>query len=141
VHLYINSPGGSVTAGLSIYDTMQFIKPDVSTMCVGQAASMGAFLLCGGAKGKRFILPNARTMIHQPSGGAQGQATDIDIHAREILIIRERLNRLMAEHTGQPLETIERDTERDRFMDASQSCDYGLVDEVVSSRSKAPAAL
>ncbi|KGE03574.1 ATP-dependent Clp endopeptidase proteolytic subunit ClpP [Pseudohaliea rubra] len=141
VHLYINSPGGSVTAGLSIYDTMQFIKPDVSTMCVGQAASMGAFLLCGGAKDKRFILPNARTMIHQPSGGAQGQATDIDIQAREILIIRERLNRLMAEHTGQPIEVIERDTERDRFMDANQSCDYGLVDTVVSARGTAPAGV
>ena len=134
IHLYINSPGGSVTAGLSIYDTMQFIGPDVSTMCVGQAASMGAFLLCGGAKGKRYCLPNARTMIHQPSGGAQGQATDIDIHAREILIIRQRLNQLMAEHTGQSLETIERDTERDRFMDAEQSREYGLVDEVVSTR-------
>lgn len=134
IHLYINSPGGSVTAGLSIYDTMQFIKPDVSTMCIGQAASMGAFLLSGGAKGKRFCLPNARTMIHQPSGGAHGQATDIDIHAREILIIRERLNRLMAEHTGQDLETIERDTERDRFMDAEQSKAYGLIDEVVSRR-------
>ncbi|MCB1676422.1 MAG: ATP-dependent Clp endopeptidase proteolytic subunit ClpP [Halioglobus sp.] len=134
VHLYINSPGGSVTAGLSIYDTMQFIKPDVSTMCVGQAASMGAFLLCGGARGKRYCLPNARTMIHQPSGGAHGQATDIDIHAREILIIRQRLNELMAAHTGQSLEVIERDTERDRFMDAAQSKAYGLVDEVVSSR-------
>ncbi len=141
VHLYINSPGGSVTAGLSIYDTMQFIKPDVSTMCVGQAASMGAFLLCGGAKNKRFILPNARTMIHQPLGGAQGQASDIEIHAREILYIRERLNQLMAEHTGQPLETIARDTERDRFMDAAQSCEYGIVDKVVSSRSKSPEAL
>ena len=140
IHLYINSPGGSVTAGLSIYDTMQFIKPDVSTMCLGQAASMGAFLLSGGAKGKRYILPNARTMIHQPSGGAQGQATDIDIQAREILIIRERLNRLMAEHTGQPLDVIERDTERDRFMDAEPSRDYGLVDEVVTSRSAAPDA-
>jgi len=140
IHLYINSPGGSVTAGLSIYDTMQFIKPDVSTMCLGQAASMGAFLLSGGAKGKRFILPNARTMIHQPSGGAQGQATDIDIQAREILIIRERLNRLMAEHTGQPLDVIERDTERDRFMDAEQSREYGLVDEVVNSRAAAPDA-
>jgi len=139
IHLYINSPGGSVTAGLSIYDTMQFIKPDVSTMCIGQAASMGAFLLSGGAKGKRYILPNARTMIHQPSGGAQGQATDIDIQAREILIIRERLNRLMAEHTGQPMDVIERDTERDRFMDAEQSVQYGLVDEVVTSR-KAPTA-
>lgn len=139
IHLYINSPGGSVTAGLSIYDTMQFIKPDVSTMCIGQAASMGAFLLSGGAKGKRYVLPNARTMIHQPSGGAQGQATDIDIQAREILIIRERLNRLMAEHTGQPMDVIERDTERDRFMDAEQSVEYGLVDEVVTSR-KAPTA-
>ena len=135
IHLYINSPGGSVTAGLSIYDTMQFIKPDVSTMCIGQAASMGAFLLSGGAKGKRFCLPNARTMIHQPSGGAQGQATDIDIQAREILIIRQRLNELMAEHTGQTLEDIERDTERDRFMNAHQSMEYGLVDEVVESRS------
>ena len=138
IHLYINSPGGSVTAGLSIYDTMQFIKPDVSTMCIGQAASMGAFLLSGGAPGKRYILPNARTMIHQPSGGAQGQATDIDIQAREILIIRERLNRLMAEHTGQPLEVIERDTERDRFMDAEQSKEYGLVDEVVTKRTPKP---
>jgi ATP-dependent Clp protease protease subunit len=134
IHLYINSPGGSVTAGLSIYDTMQFVKPDVSTMCLGQAASMGAFLLSGGAKDKRYILPNARTMIHQPSGGAQGQATDIDIQAKEILIIRERLNRLMAEHTGQPLEVIERDTERDRFMDAEQSQTYGLVDHVVNNR-------
>ncbi len=134
IHLYINSPGGSVTAGLSIYDTMQFIKPDVSTMCIGQAASMGAFLLSGGTKGKRYCLPNSRTMIHQPSGGAQGQATDIDIQAREILIIRERLNRLMAEHTGQDLATIELDTERDRFMSAEQSRDYGLIDEVVSSR-------
>ena len=135
IHLYINSPGGSVTAGLSIYDTMQFIKPDVSTMCIGQAASMGAFLLSGGAKGKRFCLPNARTMIHQPSGGAQGQATDIDIQAREILIIRQRRNELMAEHTGQTIEDIERDTERDRFMNAHQSKEYGLVDEVVESRS------
>ena len=134
IHLYINSPGGSVTAGLSIYDTMQFVKPDVSTMCLGQAAPMGAFLLSGGASGKRYILPNARTMIHQPSGGAQGQATDIDIQAKEILIIRERLNRLMAEHTGQPLEVIERDTERDRFMDAEQSQAYGLVDHVVNNR-------
>jgi ATP-dependent Clp protease protease subunit len=134
IHLYINSPGGVVTAGLSIYDTMQFIKPDVSTMCIGQAASMGAFLLGGGAKGKRYCLPNARTMIHQPSGGAQGQATDIEIQAREILELRKRLNRLMAEHTGQPLEVIERDTERDRFMSAEESRDYGLVDEVVSTR-------
>jgi ATP-dependent Clp protease protease subunit len=113
---------------------MQFIKPDVSTMCVGQAASMGAFLLCGGAKGKRYCLPNARTMIHQPSGGAQGQATDIEIHAREILIIRQKLNELMAEHTGQPLEVIERDTERDRFMNAEESREYGLIDEVVMRR-------
>ena len=134
IHLYINSPGGSVTAGLAIYDTMKFIKPDVSTTCIGQAASMGAFLLSAGAKGKRFCLPNARTMIHQPSGGAQGQATDIDIQAKEILIIRERLNRLIAEHTGQSIEVIERDTERDRFMDAEQSKAYGLVDDVVSSR-------
>lgn len=134
IHLYINSPGGSVTAGLSIYDTMQFIKPDVSTMCIGQAASMGAFLLTGGAKGKRFILPNARTMIHQPSGGAQGQATDIDIQAREILIIRERLNQLMAHHTGQDFETIARDTERDNFMNAEASREYGLVDEVIERR-------
>jgi ATP-dependent Clp protease protease subunit len=134
VHLYINSPGGSVTAGLSIYDTMQFIKPDVSTMCIGQAASMGAFLLSGGAKSKRFILPNARTMIHQPSGGAQGQATDIEIQAKEILFLRERLNSLLADHTGQTINVIERDTERDRFMSAEQSVEYGLVDEVISSR-------
>ena len=134
IHRYINSPGGSVTAGLAIYDTMKFIKPDVTTTCMGQAASMGAFLLSAGAKGKRYCLPNARTMIHQPSGGAQGQATDIDIQAKEILIIRERLNRLMAEHTGQPIDVIERDTERDRFMNAEQSKEYGLVDEVVSSR-------
>ncbi len=134
VHLYINSPGGSVTAGLSIYDTMRFIKPDVSTMCIGQAASMGAFLLSGGTKCKRFILPNARTMIHQPSGGAQGQATDIEIQAKEILFLRERLNTLLAEHTGQSLEVIERDTERDRFMSSEQSVEYGLVDEVIASR-------
>ena len=134
VHLYINSPGGSVTAGLSIYDTMRFIKPDVSTMCIGQAASMGAFLLSGGTKGKRYILPNARTMIHQPSGGAQGQATDIEIQAKEILFLRERLNRLLADHTGQTMEVIERDTERDRFMSAEQSVEYGLVDEVITSR-------
>ena len=134
VHLYINSPGGSVTAGLSIYDTMQFIKPDVSTMCIGQAASMGAFLLSGGAKSKRFILPNARTMIHQPSGGAQGQATDIEIQAKEILFLRQRLNSLLADHTGQTIDVIERETERDRFMSAEQSVEYGLVDEVISSR-------
>jgi ATP-dependent Clp protease protease subunit len=137
IHVYINSPGGSVTAGLAIYDTIQFIKPDVSTMCLGQAASMGAFLLAGGAKGKRFCLPNARTMIHQPTGGAQGQATDIDIQAKEILIIRKRLNELMAQHTGQSLEIIERDTERDRFMNADQSKEYGLIDEVVSLRGSA----
>jgi len=134
VHLYINSPGGSVTAGLSIYDTMRFIKPDVSTMCIGQAASMGAFLLSGGTNGKRYTLPNARTMIHQPSGGAQGQATDIEIQAKEILFLRERLNRLLADHTGQTMEVIERDTERDRFMSAEQSVEYGLVDEVITSR-------
>ena len=134
IHLYINSPGGSVTAGLSIYDTMQFIKPEVSTMCVGQAASMGAFLLSGGAKGKRLILPNARTMIHQPSGGAQGQASDIEIQAKEILFLRERLNRMLSEHSGQPMDVIERDTERDRFMSAEQSVEYGLVDQVISSR-------
>ena len=134
VHLYINSPGGSVTAGLSIYDTMRFIKPDVSTMCIGQAASMGAFLLSGGTKGKRYILPNARTMIHQPSGGAQGQATDIEIQAKEILFLRERLNSLLSDHTGQTMEVIERDTERDRFMSAEQSVEYGLVDKVITSR-------
>ncbi len=134
IHLYINSPGGSVTAGLSIYDTMQFIKPEVSTMCVGQAASMGAFLLSGGAKGKRLILPNARTMIHQPSGDAQGQASDIEIQAKEILFLRERLNRMLSEHTGQPMDVIERDTERDRFMNAEQSVEYGLVDQVITSR-------
>lgn len=134
ISLYINSPGGSVTAGLAIYDTMQFIKPDISTICIGQAASMGAFLLSGGAKGKRFCLPNSRVMIHQPSGGAQGQATDIDIQAKEILIIRERLNRLLADHTGQPIETIEADTERDNFMSATTAKDYGLVDEVLDAR-------
>jgi ATP-dependent Clp protease protease subunit len=134
IHLYINSPGGSVTAGLSIYDTMQFIKPDISTTVIGQAASMGAFLLTAGAKGKRYALPNARTMIHQPSGGAQGQATDIDIQAKEILIIRERLNLLMAKHTGQDVETIRRDTERDNFMDAQTSASYGLVDQVIEQR-------
>ena len=134
IHLYINSPGGSVTAGMSIYDTMQFIKPDVSTMCIGQACSMGAFLLAGGAKGKRFALPNSRVMIHQPSGGAQGQATDISIHAEEILKIRKRLNELMAFHTGQDYEKICRDTERDNFMDAEQSRAYGLVDQVLAKR-------
>lgn len=134
ISLYINSPGGAVTAGLAIYDTMQFIKCDVSTICLGQAASMGAFLLSGGTRGKRYCLPNSRVMIHQPSGGAQGQATDIDIQAKEILIIRERLNRLMAEHTGQKLETIERDTERDNFMNAQAAKDYGLIDEVLATR-------
>jgi len=134
IHLYINSPGGSVTAGLSIYDTMQFIKPDVSTMCVGQAASMGAFLLAGGTAGKRYALPNSRIMIHQPSGGAHGQASDIDIHAREILIIRERLNTLLAKHTGQSVETVARDTERDNFMNPEKAREYGIIDEVLSGR-------
>ena len=134
IHLYINSPGGSVTAGLSIYDTMQFIKPDVSTMCVGQAASMGAFLLAGGTAGKRYALPNSRIMIHQPSGGAHGQASDIDIHAREILIIRERLNTLLAKHTGQSVETVARDTERDNFMNPEKAREYGIIDEVLSHR-------
>jgi ATP-dependent Clp protease protease subunit len=134
IHLYINSPGGSVTAGMSIYDTMQFIKPDVSTMCIGQACSMGAFLLTAGAKGKRYCLPNSRVMIHQPSGGAQGQASDIHIHAQEILKIRGRLNELMAFHTGQPVEKIEKDTERDNFMSATQSQEYGLVDAVIEKR-------
>mgnify|MGYP001281164509 FL=1 len=134
IHLYINSPGGSVTAGLSIYDTMQFIKPDVSTMCIGQAASMGAFLLAGGTSGKRYALPNSRIMIHQPSGGAHGQASDIDIHAREILIIRERLNALLAKHTGQSVETVARDTERDNFMNPEKAREYGIIDEVLSHR-------
>lgn len=134
IHLYINSPGGSVTAGMSIYDTMQFIKPDVSTMCIGQACSMGAFLLNAGAKGKRFCLPNSRVMIHQPSGGAQGQASDIHIQAQEILKIRARLNELMALHSGQPIEKIEIDTERDNFMSAQQAKDYGLIDAVIEKR-------
>ncbi|BES71022.1 ATP-dependent Clp endopeptidase proteolytic subunit ClpP [Marinobacter nanhaiticus D15-8W] len=134
VHLYINSPGGSVTAGMSIYDTMQFIKPDVATLCVGQAASMGAFLLAGGAEGKRACLPNSRVMIHQPLGGYQGQASDIEIHTREILKIRETLNRLLAHHTGQDLETISRDTDRDNFMDPHQAKDYGLIDAVLDKR-------
>ena len=136
INFYINSPGGSVTSGLAIYDTMQFIKPDVSTTCIGQAASMGSFLLAGGAAGKRFCLPNARTMIHQPSGDAQGQATDIDIHAKEILFLRDRLSELLAKHTGQDVETIRRDTERDYFMSAEESVAYGLVDEVVANRSR-----
>lgn len=134
ISLYINSPGGVVTAGMSIYDTMQFIKPDVSTLCVGQACSMGAFLLAGGAKGKRHCLPNARVMIHQPSGGAQGQATDIEIHAREILKMRENLNRLLADHTGRSLEDIQRDTERDRFMSADEALEYGIVDSILTKR-------
>ena len=134
IHLYINSPGGSVTAGMSIYDTMQFIKPDVSTICIGQACSMGAFLLAGGAPGKRHCLPNSRMMIHQPLGGFQGQASDIDIHAKEILNIRLRLNSLLAHHTGQTLETIERDTERDNFMSAERAAEYGLIDSVFSKR-------
>ncbi|MBT2145028.1 MULTISPECIES: ATP-dependent Clp endopeptidase proteolytic subunit ClpP [unclassified Rhodanobacter] len=134
INFYINSPGGAVTAGLAIYDTMQFIKPNVSTMCIGQACSMGSFLLMAGAKGKRFALPNSRIMIHQPSGGAQGQATDIEIQAREILYVRERLNRLYVEHTGQPIEKIELDMERDRFMSAADAKAYGLIDEVLDKR-------
>ena len=135
IHLYINSPGGSVTAGLSIYDTMQFIKPDVSTMCIGQAASMGAVLLTGGTKGKRFILPHSRTMIHQPLGGFQGQATDIEIHAKEILDVRERLNKILADHSGQTMDKIKGDTDRDNFMSAAESVEYGLVDKVIDKRS------
>ncbi|GAB6050360.1 ATP-dependent Clp endopeptidase proteolytic subunit ClpP [Hydrogenophilus islandicus] len=134
IHFYINSPGGSVTAGMAIYDTMQFIKPDVSTLCIGQAASMGAFLLAAGAKGKRYVLPNARVMIHQPLGGVQGQATDIEIHAREILKLRARLNELLAEHTGQSVKKIERDTERDNFMSAQEAVEYGLADKVLTRR-------
>ncbi|QIK81403.1 ATP-dependent Clp endopeptidase proteolytic subunit ClpP [Lysobacter sp. HDW10] len=134
ISLYINSPGGVVTAGMAIYDTMQFIKPDVSTICVGQAASMGALLLASGAAGKRYALPNARVMIHQPLGGFQGQATDIDIHAREILTLRQRLNEVLAKHTGQSLETIARDTERDNFKSAEAARDYGLVDQVIERR-------
>ncbi|WP_217318871.1 ATP-dependent Clp endopeptidase proteolytic subunit ClpP [Rhodanobacter sp. B05] len=134
INFYINSPGGAVTAGLAIYDTMQFIKPNVSTMCIGQACSMGSFLLMAGAKGKRFALPNSRIMIHQPSGGAQGQATDIEIQAREILYIRERLNKLYVQHTGQPLEKIELDMERDRFMSPVDAKAYGLIDEVLDKR-------
>lgn len=134
IHLYINSPGGSVSAGLAIYDTMQFVKPDVSTMCVGQAASMGALLLTGGTQGKRYCLPHSRVMIHQPLGGFQGQATDIDIHAKEILKARERLNTIMAKHTGQSMENIQRDTERDNFMSADEACAYGLIDAVLDER-------
>lgn len=135
IHLYINSPGGVVTSGMSIYDTMQFIKPDVSTVCVGQAASMGALILAGGAAGKRFALPNSRIMIHQPLGGYQGQATDIDIHAREILKMRENLNQILAHHTQQTMEKIQLDTERDHFLDSQAAADYGLIDSVITKRS------
>lgn len=134
IYLYINSPGGSVTAGMSIYDTMQFIKPDVSTMCIGQAASMGALLLTAGAEGKRHCLPNSRMMIHQPLGGYQGQASDIEIHTREILGIRDKLNRVLAHHTGQSIETIAKDTDRDNFMDGATAVDYGLIDSVLDKR-------
>ncbi|WP_108444411.1 ATP-dependent Clp endopeptidase proteolytic subunit ClpP [Halomonas denitrificans] len=134
IHLYINSPGGGVTAGMSIYDTMQFIKPDVSTVCIGQAASMGALLLAGGAAGKRYCLPNSRMMIHQPLGGYQGQASDIEIHTREILGIRDRLNQILAHHTGQKIETIAKDTDRDNFMNGAQAAEYGLIDAVLEQR-------
>ena len=137
IHLYINSPGGSVTAGLAIYDTMQFIKPDVSTMCIGQAASMGALLLAGGAAGKRVCLPHSRMMIHQPLGGFQGQATDIDIHAREILLIREKLNLILSKHTDRPLDKIQQDTERDNFMGAEDARDYGMIDKILDRRNGA----
>ena len=134
IHLYINSPGGSVTAGMAIYDTMEFVKPDISTLCIGQAASMGAFLLAGGAQGKRFALPNSRMMIHQPLGGYSGQASDIDIHAKEILKIREKLNARLAHHTGQTIKQIAKDTDRDRFMDATEAKSYGLIDDVLEHR-------
>jgi ATP-dependent Clp protease, protease subunit len=134
IHLYINSPGGAVTAGLAIYDTMQYIKPDVSTVCTGQAASMGALLLAGGAKGKRFCLPHARMMVHQPLGGYQGQATDIEIHAREILRVRERLNSIMVKHTGRTMEQIEQDTDRDYFLDGTEAVNFGLIDTVIEKR-------
>src|SRR5512139_3171945 len=137
ISFYINSPGGSVSAGLALYDTMQFIKPDVSTLCIGQAASMGALLLSAGAKGKRYCLPNSRVMIHQPMGGFQGQASDIEIHAKEILYLRSRLNDMLAKHTGQSLEAIDRDTDRDNFMSAEESVNYGLVDKVLTSRNEA----
>lgn len=140
ISFYINSPGGSVSAGMAVYDTMQFVKPDVSTLCIGQAASMGAFLLAAGAHGKRFALPNSRVMIHQPMGGFQGQASDIEIHAREILYLRGRLNDLMAKHTGQTAQTIDRDTDRDNFLSADESVKYGLVDKVLVSRSESAAA-
>ena len=139
IYFYINSPGGSVSAGLAIYDTMQFIKPDVSTLCIGQAASMGAFLLTAGAKGKRFCLPNSRVMIHQPMGGFQGQASDIEIHAKEILYLRARLNEIMALHTGQPIDRIERDTDRDNFLSGPEAVDYGLVDQVLTNRAETAA--
>ncbi len=135
IHLYINSPGGYISSGMAIYDTMQFIKPDVSTMCIGQAASMGALLLTGGAKGKRYCLPNSRMMIHQPLGGYQGQATDIEIHAKEILDMKQRLNEIMAFHTGRPLADVEKDTDRDNFLTASQAVEYGLIDKVITDRS------
>lgn len=137
ISLYINSPGGSVSAGLAMYDTMQFVKPDVSTLCMGMAASMGAFLLAAGTKGKRFALPNSKIMIHQPLGGTQGQATEIEIHAREILKTREQLNKILAERTGQPLEKIERDTERDYYLTAAESAEYGLIDKVIDKRGAA----
>ncbi len=137
IHLYINSPGGSVTAGMAIYDTMQFIKCDVSTLCIGQAASMGSFLLAAGTNGKRFCLPNSRLMIHQPAGGFQGQASDIEIHAKEILYLKQRLNEMLAHHTGQPVERIERDTDRDNFLSAAAAVEYGLVDKVLSNRAEA----
>jgi ATP-dependent Clp protease protease subunit len=140
IHLYINSPGGSVSAGMAIYDTMQFIKPDVSTLCTGLAASMGSFLLAAGAKGKRYCLPNSRVMIHQPSGGFQGQASDIEIHAREVLYLKKRLNEMLAKHTGQSIEQIERDSDRDRFMGAEEAVEYGLIDKVLKSRTEAVAA-
>lgn len=140
VSLYINSPGGSVSAGLAMYDTMQFVKPDVSTLCMGLAASMGAFLLAAGAKDKRYALPNARIMIHQPSGGAQGQASDIEIHAKEILYTRERLNKILVDATGQPLETIEKDTDRDNFMSAEEAASYGIIDRVIANREAAAQA-
>ncbi len=139
IYFYINSPGGSVSAGLAIYDTMQFIKPDVSTLCIGQAASMGAFLLTAGARGKRYCLPNSRVMIHQPLGGFQGQASDIEIHAKEILYLKDKLNGMLAKHTGQPIEVIERDTDRDNFMSAEQAVNYGLVDKVLENREQAAA--
>ena len=140
ISFYINSPGGSVSAGLAIYDTMQFVKPDVSTLCVGQAASMGALLLAAGAHGKRFTLPNSRVMIHQPMGGFQGQASDIEIHAKEILFLKARLNEILAKHTGQKMETIEKDTDRDNFLSATQAVNYGLVDKVLTSRAEVAAA-